>query len=375
MIKTDDKTTKPRVLFLLPALTAGGAERVLITLANRIDRQQFSPAFLTVSNEGPMRDIIAPDTPFHTLGKKRVSRGLFALYSKLRELRPDIVVSTMAHMNFGVLLLKPFFPNTHFIVREAITPSFFFQTSPLRRMLIRWAYRILYPWADLIVSPARIIIDEFKTLLGMSGENHVLLRNPVDTAGLRQNENTLPPVTEERKKTVHFVAAGRLHRQKGFDRLIIAAAELKMPYEWHLTILGEGEERENLEKLIAEQKLENRISLPGLIAAPWPSYAAADCFLLPSRFEGLPNVALEALCCGTPVIATDTAGGIQEIAASAPPHAVTIVDDMDHFIDAMSHIHPAPTQKFRASLLPVDFETDTVVKKFEDLLATVLSSR
>jgi glycosyltransferase involved in cell wall biosynthesis len=358
---------KPTVAFILPALTAGGAERVLITLMNTLDRSRFNPVFVTVSEQGPMRSLIDPAIPFHSLGSRRVLTSLPALYTKLREIRPSIVVSTMAHMNFGVLLLKPFFPKIRFIVREAIVPSFIIGQYPPLAPFLKLAYKILYPLADKVISPAQAIIDEFSTLLKMKTGNHVLLRNPVDLARIRKHENDPIDILPTRKNTVHFVAAGRLHSQKGFDRLIENLSNFKTLYDWKLTILGEGPERTHLENLIASKNLEKKIFLPGLTDNPWPQFAAADCFLMPSRWEGLPNVALESLACGTPDIATAESGGIAEIARLAGNN-VTVVYSMDGFIKAMEHVKPAPAAKFRASLLPQEFRTETIKAQFAEIL-------
>jgi glycosyltransferase involved in cell wall biosynthesis len=357
-----------KTVFILPALTAGGAERVLITLMNMLDRERFDPVFITVSESGPLREIIDPTIPFHSLGGRRVSLSLPRFYKKLKELKPDIVVTTMAHMNFATLLLKPFFPDTSFIVREAIVPSFILGEHPALSPALKGAYRFLYPRASTVISPAQAIIDEFKSLLTMECSNHVLLRNPVNTDLIRAAESKHQPMSAARGKEVHFVAAGRLHSQKGFDRLIEALPALKMPYEWKLTILGEGPERVALEKIIDELNLEDKVSLPGLSDAPWPHYAMADCFLMPSRWEGLPNVALESLACGTPVIATRESGGIAEIAALAPQGSVTVVDTIEAFIHAMEKIKPNPAEVFRASLLPKEFHKETVKAAFTDIL-------
>lgn len=353
-----------KVLFVLPALTAGGAERVLITLMNGIDRSRFAPVFVTVSESGRLRDLIDPAIPYHSLNKKRVLASLLALRKKLKEINPDIAVSTMAHMNFALLMLKPFFPNTKFIVREAITPGFIIDEHPALAPAIRHAYKILYPTADQIISPAQAIIDEFKALLKMERGNFVLLHNPVNTAQIRVRENgTLPPRQEN---AVQFIAAGRLHRQKGFDRLIEALADYGGE-DWRLTILGEGPERGALEALAIQKGLQDKISLPGHSAEPWPHYAAADCFLMPSRHEGLPNAVLEALACGTPVIATRESGGIAEIAKQAGEN-VTVAGDMKAFASAMEKVQARPAEKFRPSLLPPVYEMNTVIRRFEDIL-------
>ncbi len=363
-----------KILFILPALTAGGAERVMITLMNGLDKSKFTPELLAISGDGPLRDIINQDIPFHCLNHARVLRSLPALHRKIKEVQPCIVISTMAHMNFTLLMLKPFFPKTKFIVREAITPDFILQEHPRLAPLLKIAYRQLYKRADLVISPAQIIIDGFKDDLSMVCKNHVVLHNPVDMDKIRASEGETFEIAAARAGTVHFVSAGRLHSQKGFDRLISALPHLKMSHNWHLSILGEGPERENLEALIRKNNLQDHISLPGLSANPWPYFTRADCFLMPSRWEGLPNVILEALACGIPSIATSSSGGIAEISAAAPEGLVNVVDTIDEFIAAMEGIVPCPTDKFRTSLLPDVFDRQNILDHFSTLLKNTVTN-
>lgn len=362
------------VAFVLPALSAGGAERVLITLMNRLDRAAFRPVFVTLNDQGPAGAWVAQDIPFYSLHDRRLRNGLPGLLRVLRRISPDTVVSTMAHMNFGLLLLKPFLkPGTRFVVREANVPSSILGDAahpfPGRALLVRAAYRLLYPWADVVVSPARRIIDEFPAVLGLSTHNHTLLYNPVDEDVVRACGTLSHP--PERARTVTFVAAGRLHRQKGFDRLVAALSEgFSMPegLDWRLEILGEGPERPALEAQIAASGLSDKIFLRGLISPPWPIIAEGDAFVLPSRWEGLPNVVLESLSAGTPVIASTQAGGIEEIAALAPRGAVTLAADMTVFVEAMRTVRPGPVAAPRPSLLPGAFRLPGVVEAFARLL-------
>lgn len=361
-----------RVVFVLPALTAGGAERVLITLMNNIDRARFAPHMLCVNGDGPLRPLVDPAVPFTALAGHglRVGRSLPRLYKALRRLKPDIVVCTMAHMNFGVLLLRPFFPRTHFIVREAVTPSFFFDAHKQIAAFLRTLYKTLYPLADRVISPAQAIIDEFAHLLRMDVSRHVCLPNPVDAEKIRGDGQAVPPPAPA--GTVRFVAAGRLHTQKGFDRLLDILP--RVPGDWHLTILGEGPEHGALAAQIDRLDLQDKVTLYGHAERPWPHFAAADAFLLPSRWEGLPNVALEALCCGTPVIATRESGGIAEIAAQAQGH-VTLCRTMDEFADAMSRVTADNAAQYRPSLLPAAYERQAVIEKFSAILEDAVRPR
>ena len=288
--------------------------------------------------------------------------ALPALIHKLNKLSPDIVVSTMAGMNFVVLLAKPFLKkSTKVIIREAVTPSSIIDTQRFPGM-VKAAYKNLYPNADLIIAPAQCVIDELSKNLKIDAP-YALLHNPVDIAKLRASK----PNLRDHSQT-YFVAAGRLHKQKGFDRLIEALPQLPANLNWKLDILGAGPEKSALQTLITQNNLQSRVTLRGLEQNPWPYYGAADAFLLPSRWEGLPNVALESLAMGTPVISMKDAGGIDEIAALAQPGAITITPTIDEFIKAMERAKPNLTAAYRPSLLPDSFKLENIIKKFETML-------
>ncbi|MGB1077179.1 MAG: glycosyltransferase [Bdellovibrionales bacterium] len=358
---------RKKVLFVLPALTAGGAERVLITLMNGVDRNKFDPLFLTVINKGELRDIIDPQIPFHTLNAKSVFCCLIKLYKFIKYHDPDTIVSTMAHMNFALLFLKPFLSEKKVIVREAITPSFFFQKYKKSAFAIKLLYQFLYARANVVLSPSQIIFDEFRDLLRMSSNNFYLLPNPVNIEQIK--EMTFDQkISKERKRTVHFLSAGRLGRQKGFDRLIEYLPQMEHKFDWKLTIIGEGSERTNLETLVKKHGFQDKIVLPGLVRPPWSHYMEADCFLMPSRFEGLPNVVLESLACGTPVIATKESGGIQYIMDESPKGSVTVVNNMWDFLKEMEKVKPVPSRNQKKSLLNPLFTPPVVFKKFEEIL-------
>lgn len=355
-----------KTLFVLPSLSAGGAERVLITFMNGADRDIYAPVFLSVSQESALKDLIDPSIPCYAIGRVSVFRSLWPLYKTIKDIKPDIVISTMAHMNFALLLLKPFFPQIKFIVREAITPSYFYGKYKMRGGLIRGLYRFLYPKADMVLSPTQKVFDEFAEL-SMAGEHYAVIRNPVDVAKMR-NAPLDGDGFGSRSDTVRFLCCGRLEYQKGFDRLIKKMADFTMPYDWHLDIVGGGPEHKNLQNLIAQNGLQDKITLQGFQKEPYKFFARADCFLLPSRFEGLPNVVLESLACGTPVIATKESGGIDEIAKDAAAADLKIAEHMDGFMAAMRDVKPQGKTGFAASLLPPIYAKERVIKDFYKLV-------
>ncbi len=357
-----------KIIFILPLLCSGGAERAIITLMNNLDKEKFVPEMIALNSSGPLKNWINKNTILHDLGGVRVSAAYFKLLKKLKERQPDIVITTMAHSNFLLMLLKPFFPKTKFIIREAVVPSAILEAHSSKSFLIKLLYKILYPIADLVISPSQEIIEEFKDQLKMHAKNHVVLHNQVDEHAIHQTMTGNQDFKNERDgASFYFVCAGRLHYQKGYDRLIDALAHFKPAKPWKLVILGEGSERENLEKQIKKNSLQEHVFLYGNQENPWKYISIADCLLLPSRWEGMPNVVLESLACGTKVIASQDANGIKEIQKHSQQGALLSAKDMDEFIALMSYVELKDLQNQR-SLLPQEFTKNFIMHKFQSLL-------
>ena len=134
--------------------------------------------------------------------------------------------------------------------------------------------------------------------VGISGMRSSVLRNPIDQGRLRR---LALPLRRHPGNGRRFVAAGRLVNQKGFDRLLHIFADCD-PLD-HLTILGDGPDHAMLARLAIRLGISDRVAFEGFVTRPWPWFAGADAVLLTSRWEGMPNVALEGLACGTQVIA------------------------------------------------------------------------
>lgn len=352
-----------RVAFVLPSFAAGGAERVLLTLAGALDRARFAPEIVVLDGAGPWRSLVPVGAPVADLGKKRIRSALPALVHALHKSRPDVAVSTIGALNLALLALRPLLPaGLRIVVREANTPHRHARGAAGQRFY-RWAYPRLYRRAGRVIVPARYLERELAEDFGVPRAKIVVLHNPVNEAALRAA--ALPP-QRAAGPGARFVAVGRLVRQKGFDRLIemMAAA----PPDAHLTILGEGPDRAALEARRVALGLGARVAMPGFDGAAARHIAGADALLLSSRWEGMPNAALEALALGTPVIATPEAGGIAEIAAPAAPGAVILAAAGPDFVAAMTRVAPAPVSELRPSLLPQGFRLETAAARFAALL-------
>ena len=355
-----------RCAFVLPSFTGGGAQKVLLTFLNNIDRDRYAPSLVVFENSGPWSGMVRTDVPVKVLGVPRLSRSLFRLRRELKQLQPDVVVSTLGYVNLGVLTLKPFLPGVRFVVREANTPHRA-ASGGLKKALFRAAYATLYPRADKVIAPTRAIAVELSRDFAIPEDRIRVVTNPVDVAALRA---LATPARRAAGNGPRFVAVGRLWAQKGYDRLLdlLAAG----PADIHVTILGDGPERARLEAKRQALGLVSRVAMPGFDPNPAAWLAGADALILPSRWEGLPNVALEALACGTPVITTDEVEGISEVAEHAPAGAVTIVPFGSRFTQAMLAVTPCPLGGERPALLPKSQELAAAVRDFEAVLNACL---
>lgn len=356
-----------KIAFVLPNFSAGGAERVMLTIANHLDRRRFQPMIIVFNDEGSLRSIVAPDIPVVSLKSRRVSQGVFAFIRAVHKDSPDLILSTMAHLNMFVLLARIFFPKIPVVAREAVTPSYF-SDNLLKRVLLTLSYYILYPFADRIISPTRLVFDQMPKFLKLWPKKLHVIYNPVNTDFITTRINKDFRQNLARVDQKLFVGAGRLVSQKGFDLLIDALRDWKHRDNWRLVILGEGADYQELKQMIKDSDL-HQITLVGFESVPWNYFSAADAFLLPSRHEGLPNVALEALALGTPVIALESAGGIAEIAAQATPGSVLIAKDMKQFQALMAAVMPMDATISRKNLLFSSFSLDAVVASYQDIFA------
>lgn len=362
------KERRKKVLFMLPTLGSGGAERVLVTIMNNIDRARFAPEFLAFNESGPVREWVAKDIPFHSFGHKSVKQSIVPLFRFIWREKPDVLFTTMVHSNAVACLVKLFFPKVRVVIRESSLPTVLVQEYGWKGRMCLYIYKYLYPLADVLISQASITVHEFREKLHIKNVNYRVIFNPVDVEKLRAS---LPDHFEsgvEREKTVIFSFVGRLAHEKGLDMLVPQLAKAKFPFGWRLDLYGEGDQRGKLEQLVAEHGLEKNIFFHGYNNDPWRLVAQGDCLLLPSRWEGLSNAVLEALACGIPVIATRTAGAISDVADLCKEGEVFVADGIEDFVATMKHINPRLKNSPAASMLPKEFALAYVVRDYEDTL-------
>ena len=165
----------------------------------------------------------------------------------------------------------------------------------------------------------------------LRGARVVVIPNPVAPVAVR--------AAAWHESDPFILAAGRLAHQKGFDLLIRAfAAAAAQSRQLRLIIAGEGPERQRLHDLAGELGLHMRVSFPGEVRELSAMMQAAVAFILPSRYEGFPNVLLEALAAGVPCVATDAPGATREILADGAYGLLVPPEDVRALAQAIERI-------------------------------------
>ena len=247
------------------------------------------------------------------------SRVLFSLQALVRYIRkecPDAILSGIDYTNIIAIWAKRIAhnPNRLVVVEHNTLSHRIYQMPCYYRWLLPGFIRLFYPWAESIVAVSQGVADDLAFTAGLCRESIRVIYNPIITQELRRKskENLLHPWFQPGQPPV-LLAVGRLTAQKDFPNLIHAFAKVRRNRNTRLMILGEGEERPNLDKLVKDLDLENDVCMPGFVENPYPYMINAAAFILSSKWEGLPTVLVEALYCGNPVIATDCPSGPREI--------------------------------------------------------------
>jgi glycosyltransferase involved in cell wall biosynthesis len=319
---------KKKVLFVVPTLQGGGAERVMVTLANHLDRNRYTPILALGLVEGPYLKELARDVNIHSLrGAWRARQAIPAVLGAVWSLRPHVVLSTLG-LNLAVALARPFFPpGTRVILREGNTVSAYLRISASDAHFKALAYKLLYRMADMVICQSDFMLNDLAVNFSLSRQKLVRIYNPVDIEHIRTMATQIGnPFAEG---GLHLLTIGRLDHQKGFDVLLQAFKLVLNNYpQTTLTILGEGDVAE-LKHLVQDPGILEATHFLGFQSNPYPYLKQADLFVSSSRYEGFSNVILEALALGTPVVATDCPGGNREVIEEGVNGWLARVDDVE----------------------------------------------
>jgi glycosyltransferase involved in cell wall biosynthesis len=300
-----------KILVIIPTLHRGGAERVVSRLTQAWQEEHevllavFDHSKAAYLHGGKLVDLKCP--PVNSVWGKVANalRRVFRLTTLIQKEKPDRIITFMESANFPAILAALLTGTLACLtISVRCDPN---QLMRAYRCLISCFYR--FPKRVVAVSQGVSVVLE---KMGVPRQKLFFIPNPASDeprqAESKKEENI-------RRPSRYILGVGRLHSEKGFDRLMAAFASID-DSDLHLVILGEGRERASLEALAEELRISTRLMMPGAVedVAPW--YENALCFVLSSKHEGWPNVLMEAMYWHCPVISFDCRFGPSEIIES-----------------------------------------------------------
>lgn len=322
-----------RVVFSIGALHGGGSERQIVSALTHLNRDLFEPYLYVVYRTGPLLPLVSDDVKLAAFEERdrrpptRLPGGMHGrrvddMRRYLCEINADIcydrtflmtLVSAEAAQKVGI-------PNVSTIVTDPATG--FGPVAGRFQWFKKRSLRRLYGHSTNVLAVSTGAARSAELFYGLPPDSVVTQYNGVDIEAVRSAAmnsvdslwwNTQPA---DDRTVVRLVSAGRLNHEKGFHLLVDAVNQLQSSNPnvlFRLALLGEGDRRSQLQDQIDALGLTEQVRMPGFQdnAAAW--YGSANAFVLPSLVEGMPNVLLEAMACGTPVVSSRCPHGPHEI--------------------------------------------------------------
>ncbi|NOX56032.1 MAG: glycosyltransferase, partial [Planctomycetes bacterium] len=343
-------TGKLRVLFAIGSLSGGGSERQMVQILRALDRSRFQPFLYLIDRQGEFLHEVPEDVPVRAFWEEhrrpwlnwpgRIHQWQVRhLTQVLREFAIDLLYDRTLPMALVTARAarRADVPHVPTIVSDPVRD---FATSAGRfRPIKRWLLRQAYQSAARVVAVSEGIREAAVRQYGLPPARVVTLPNLYDFERIRRlADEPLEPFPEGR---FHVLFAGRLQPEKGAD-VFVQAAELLIRVRGRenllFHVLGTGALEAELKQFVGRCRFPGSIVFHEFRSNPYPYFRQAHVFCLPSRYEGFPNALVEAMACGTPVIASDCPSGPREILADGKFGELVVPGDPVALADAIERV-------------------------------------
>lgn len=375
-----NKNKWKKILFVIPALAGGGAERVLVLLAKYLDRNRFKPVLVVFNVQNVYQQEWCSDVPIICLNKKDrfdFFRLVWMLSRIIKQEEPLLIFSFLTYTNYLTVLARnlansriPLFLSEHSNLKWSLKNQKF---EGIKKILIR----SLYPKATGIISVSKGVKENLITGYKVPENKCFVIYNMVEIEriGKLANEEINHPWFKENIPII--VACGRLTPAKNYSLLLEAMSLILKKNNARLLILGEGEERSRLEKYARELGISRNIAFLAFQSNPFKYISRAKVFVLSSLWEGFGTVIIEAMVCGVPVISSCCPYGPDEIITNGVNGLLVPVGDVDALAGGILRLlKDEPLRKRLGEAgrrRAEDFRVEKMVAEYERVFEKVMS--
>jgi glycosyltransferase involved in cell wall biosynthesis len=361
-------------------LAGGGVERQTLTLASELQASGVTVTLLVNQAVGELRDAVPGSIRLIDLQCRRTSRAIPSIARFLRRERPDVLLANLNHNNIAAVLgnVLAGMPAQVVICQHSVLSSAYLRTKGWSHRVTPLIYRMILPGFVKAVAVSMGIAGEFRTITHIPQGKIAVIHNPVIGADFeaRTQQQVAHPWLDDPSRKL-FVTAGRLVPIKDHETLLRALALYRRHHNGRLLILGSGPLQDTLRALAVDLGVQDAVDFLGFQDNPLPYFRHADAFVLSSYAEGFGNVLVEAMGCGTPVIATNCEHGPAEILDDGrygvlvePRNAQALADAMGR-VSELAALWPAALLKARAAA----FSTTACVSAYLQLLWSVTATK
>lgn len=327
-----------KIAIFLTDLGGGGAERVMLNLANGFVAKGFKVDLLLVHSEGPYLSKLNPDVKLIGLKANRLSSSVPMLVTYLKQTQPDVLMTALEDTNLAAIFahLLARVPTRMVVTVHNNLTQESQRLKSLKRKLVPKLIRWTYPFADQVVAVSQGVAEDLKGL-GIRADKVRVIYNPIitpDFDSMAKAHLEHPWFLEPDRPLI--LGVGRLELQKDFETLIRAYSLVRQQRPARLMILGQGSQQQRLLSLCQELNLgEAEVAFPGFVENPLAYMAQSSVCVLSSAWEGFGNVLVESMGAGTPVVSTDCPSGPAEILENGKYGRLVSVGAWEEMADAI----------------------------------------
>ncbi|MCE2424531.1 MAG: glycosyltransferase [Pseudomonadales bacterium] len=362
--------TGPTVALLAPSLGGGGAERAILDIARGLAERGVPADLVLVRAEGPYLDLLPGHVRLVDLAARRALTSLVPLISYLRKRNPDVLIITLPETNVvGMMARWLSKVKVPVILRRASNFTMEYTHGSPKMRLTLLIEKLFMPAATAIVVNSPGVAEDLRRRVPLAARLVHVIHNPVVWGDHRQKSAL--PVEHHWFDDAHvpiILCVGRLSPPKDLATVLHAFARLVSSRPARLVVLGEGPQRAELIQLAATLGIARNVDFAGFKVNPFAYMSKARMVVLSSRYEGSPNVLIQAMACGTPVVSTDCASGPREILEDGRWGALIPVGDSAAMATAIVHALDHPCDRGALISRANDYDAESSIDAYLDLI-------